>query len=1191
MAKELRIPYGLYLDFTPADYSAGKKYLTLNTDGLVTKASTIPVDDISGGADLTEATSSVLTISATGVLLGAATIQVKQAGAAQSGYLSTADWNTFNNKVSASLTDSYLFVGDVSNEPVGVAVSGVIALANDGTTSFTSGAIVNADVNANAAIEMNKLNPLTAARAVVTGGGGFFEVSAVTATQVGYLGNLSQDLQASLDSIAITIVGLTTSGTVQGPSASVDGYAIVWYAGITQWALGPVGAEGSITGAGSSTDNALVRWNGVDGTSIQSSSVIIDDSDNITGVASITVGTAGIHLLDSDASHDLIFATDDLTGDRTFTITTGDADRNLTLSGDPTLDDWFDQSVKTTDSPVFAGATLSNAGGLHLLDSDESHDLIIRTTSDLSADRELIFVTGDATRTLTINASGTLYVTGGTDVAVADGGTGLSAIAALSILVANTANTYVALTPAAGQSIRMNAGGTAWEAYTPGGGGGGGWAVTGTTTLTGAVTVDTFAANLTQIVLSSTADSTLWLTDKSLSGSPSGEANYLGIFDGSGSRGAAIQSYNFTTGDSVRLAFGLTTYGGAQFIDTRATPTGLEYGGDYSAGFSARSLVDKGYVDSVSGITVGTTTITSGTNTRILYNNSGVVSEYTISGTGNVAMTTSPTFVTPILGTPTSGNLANCTFPTLNQNTTGSAATLTTTRTLWGQNFNGSANVTGTLALGSASITMTGSIAATGSRVTKGWFTNLEITNAPTVNGTSATGTGGLVLATSPTLVTPALGTPSALVGTNITGTGTGFTSGITNALKSATTTVNVSSATAPTVGQVLTATGGSAATWQNPSSGFADPMTTRGDIIIRNAANATARLGVGANTYVLTSDGTDVAWAAPSGGIGGSTGSVDNALLRADGTGGSTMQSSSASIADTGFLTLGTGSTELSQIIFSTGTNTDVGLSLFPKGAGKVYASGGLRLQGTDTSIVGIIGGQQVSLQSSSDSTSDSGDILIKTGAAGGTGDNDSGNIYVDLGAKNASGVVGNIGLFSSSVADWQDMEKGLFVGNATTSPTDNPVNGIWAWALDVASSSELFVRNEAGIVTQLTGRLEEIQVACSDETTALTTGAAKITFRMPYGMTLTAVRASVTTAPTGATLIVDINEGGVSIFSTRLTIDASEKTSTTAATPAVISDATLADDAEITIDIDQIGSSVAGTGLKVTLIGYKTI
>lgn len=50
------------------------------------------------------------------------------------------------------------------------------------------------------------------------------------------------------------------------------------------------------------------------------------------------------------------------------------------------------------------------------------------------------------------------------------------------------------------------------------------------------------------------------------------------------------------------------------------------------------------------GITIGTTTITSGTNTRVLYNNAGVVGEYTISGSGNVAMTTSPSFTTPTLG-------------------------------------------------------------------------------------------------------------------------------------------------------------------------------------------------------------------------------------------------------------------------------------------------------------------------------------------------------------------------------------------------------------------------------------------------------------------------------------------------------------------------------------------------------------
>jgi len=115
------------------------------------------------------------------------------------------------------------------------------------------------------------------------------------------------------------------------------------------------------------------------------------------------------------------------------------------------------------------------------------------------------------------------------------------------------------------------------------------------------------------------------------------------------------------------------------------------------------------------------------------------------------------------------------------------------------------------------------------------------------------------------------------------------------------------------------------------------------------------------------------------------------------------------------------------------------------------------------------------------------------------------------------------------------------------------------------------------------------EIQVAASDETTALTTGTAKVTFRMPYAMTITAVRASLSTAQaSGSIFTVDINEGGTTILSTKLTIDNTEKTSTTAATPAVVSDTALADDAEITIDIDQIGDGTAA-GLKVTIIGTR--
>jgi len=117
-----------------------------------------------------------------------------------------------------------------------------------------------------------------------------------------------------------------------------------------------------------------------------------------------------------------------------------------------------------------------------------------------------------------------------------------------------------------------------------------------------------------------------------------------------------------------------------------------------------------------------------------------------------------------------------------------------------------------------------------------------------------------------------------------------------------------------------------------------------------------------------------------------------------------------------------------------------------------------------------------------------------------------------------------------------------------------------------------------------------ESFIVAASDETTALTVGTDKATFRMPYAFTLTAVRASLTTAGTTSGLTtIDIHENGTTILSTKITIDLTETTSTTAATAPVISDSSLANDAEITIDIDAISGGATEAGLKVTLIGYQ--
>jgi hypothetical protein len=113
-------------------------------------------------------------------------------------------------------------------------------------------------------------------------------------------------------------------------------------------------------------------------------------------------------------------------------------------------------------------------------------------------------------------------------------------------------------------------------------------------------------------------------------------------------------------------------------------------------------------------------------------------------------------------------------------------------------------------------------------------------------------------------------------------------------------------------------------------------------------------------------------------------------------------------------------------------------------------------------------------------------------------------------------------------------------------------------------------------------------IQFAVGDETTDITTGTAKITLRAPYAMTITSIRASLNVVSTSGVVTVDVNVGATSpatILSTKLTIDANEKSSLTAATPAVISNTAIADDDEIVVDIDTAGTGAKG--LKVTIIG----
>ena len=108
--------------------------------------------------------------------------------------------------------------------------------------------------------------------------------------------------------------------------------------------------------------------------------------------------------------------------------------------------------------------------------------------------------------------------------------------------------------------------------------------------------------------------------------------------------------------------------------------------------------------------------------------------------------------------------------------------------------------------------------------------------------------------------------------------------------------------------------------------------------------------------------------------------------------------------------------------------------------------------------------------------------------------------------------------------------------------------------------------------------------------DNTDIQTGTGQFRFRLPFAMELYQIpRASLSTASSSGAVTVDINSGGSTIFSTNLTIDANETTSITAATPAVLSTTSIADDSQITIDVD--GAGTGARGLKITLYYRRTI
>ena len=112
--------------------------------------------------------------------------------------------------------------------------------------------------------------------------------------------------------------------------------------------------------------------------------------------------------------------------------------------------------------------------------------------------------------------------------------------------------------------------------------------------------------------------------------------------------GLTVDNIGSATGD-----FSLKVNGTAQSLVTVALPTTADQLVCFSNTTGGLKACTSGAT-----ITIGTTAISGGTDTKVLYDNNGVVGEYTISGTGDVAMTNTPSFTTPALGAATGASIS-----------------------------------------------------------------------------------------------------------------------------------------------------------------------------------------------------------------------------------------------------------------------------------------------------------------------------------------------------------------------------------------------------------------------------------------------------------------------------------------------------------------------------------------------------
>ena len=207
--------------------------------------------------------------------------------------------------------------------------------------------------------------------------------------------------------------------------------------------------------------------------------------------------------------------------------------------------------------------------------------------------------------------------------------------------------------------------------------------------------------------------------------------------------------------------------------------------------------------------------------------------------------------------------------------------------------------------------------------------------------------------------------------------------------------------------------------------------------------------------------------------------------------------------------------------------------------------------------------------------------------------------SINADASGGNVNHVAGSTTIGTITLAEgamrWFIFDAGLTLTNSAS---------LDLGGVDIVTHADMALQfvGEGSGVTRLIGGMTAsgksivesvaLIIGVGDETTAIATGTNKRRIRAPFAFTATAIRTSLASAQaSGSIVAVDVNNAGNSMFTTTSTIDNSELTSTTAATPSVLNSTyvSVADDALIAIDIDACDGATTAAGLKVTMIGYR--